>query len=80
MVAAEIFGLHVEVQSHADSFVVTDKWGNRRGIFNWKNEVELKKLNEMIKLALSEQEAADYVPPEQDQTRPVDLDDDGLID
>lgn len=59
-IGMETFKLVVDVRTHADRFVTVDKWGNIRGVYNWKEDREVEALRkQLVELAAETQPPAD---------------------
>ncbi|MFT5522873.1 MAG: protein SCO1/2 [Pirellulaceae bacterium] len=56
-IGAEIYQLPVDKQVHVDVFVATDKWGNLRGRYKWKEPAEMGKIRTDIRTFMAETEA-----------------------
>lgn len=60
-VAAELFGVALDKQTHTERLVVCDKWGHIRGSFHWNRLDEMAQLRLLVDKLLAETE-----PPPQD--------------
>lgn len=81
-IGAEFYQMHVEEGVHMNRLAVVDKWGKLRGRFKWQEEIEVKKMNEMINTLLEEteppkEEKAEFKPRESPDEEPED--DDGRV-
>lgn len=63
-VGGERFSLPVNQQTHADRFVVVDKWGENRASFNWHDEKQVLELKQLLPKLLEEQEPPQAAEPE----------------
>jgi protein SCO1/2 len=86
-IGAEIYQLPVAKQTHVDVFVVTDKWGNLRGRYKWKEAAEMGKIRTDIRSYMAETEAPESPEittapeqPEQPLTDEEDEDGNGIAD
>ena len=62
-VAAEVFTVALDKQTHIERLIVTDKWGNHRGQFHWNKLDEVTQLKQLVEKLLQETEP----PPEASQ-------------
>ena len=77
-VGAEIYQVPVDKQVHSEKLIVQDRWGNIRGRYHWDNAADMAELKRKLSQLLAETSPPAEEPVK--QTKPVDLDDDGLID
>lgn len=78
-VAAELFGVPLDKQTHTERLIVCDKWGNHRGSFHWNRLDEMAQLRLLVdKLLLEteppasqEAEQAAGAPPEEPAGAPA---------
>lgn len=61
-VAAELFGVALDKQTHTERLVVCDKWGHIRGSFHWNRLDEMGQLYRLVDKLLAETEP----PPQQE--------------
>ena len=74
-VAAELFGVALDKQTHTERLIVCDKWGNIRGSFHWNRLDEMAQLRLLVDKLLAEtepppQEAADGATPTSTEADP----------
>ncbi len=55
-IAGEIYETALDKQTHTEHFYVTDKWGNARGRFLWKNLSEMTEMKLLLGKLLAETE------------------------
>jgi cytochrome oxidase Cu insertion factor (SCO1/SenC/PrrC family) len=55
-VAAELFTVPLDKQTHTEKLLVSDKWGNPRGAFGWKKLNEVTQLKVLVEKLLAETE------------------------
>jgi protein SCO1 len=55
-VAAELFGVALDKQTHTERLIVCDKWGKLRGTFEWNRLDELARLRLLVDKLLAETE------------------------
>lgn len=55
-VAGEIYSIPLDKQTHAERFFVTDKWGNRRGQFEWNKLDKITEMKSTLSKLLNETE------------------------
>jgi protein SCO1 len=55
-VAAELFGVPLDKQTHSERLLVSDKWGQQRGAFHWNKLDEVTQLRLLIDKLLAETE------------------------
>lgn len=55
-VAAELFGVPLEKQTHSERLIVCDKWGHIRGTFHWNRLNEVAQLRLLVDKLLAETE------------------------
>ena len=65
-IAAEIYQVPLDKQTHTERFLVTDKWGNLRGQFHWGKPEEMTDMKLLLDKLLAETS-----PPEQKKDMPV---------
>ena len=53
-VAAEVYGVPLGKETHVESFLVFDKWGERRGKFHWNQPAEIAVMKKMLTDLLAE--------------------------
>ena len=77
-VGAEVYQVPVDKQVHSEKLILQDRWGNIRGRYHWDNAADVAELKRKLSQLLAETSP----PPEEPmkQVKPVDADDDGLID
>jgi cytochrome oxidase Cu insertion factor (SCO1/SenC/PrrC family) len=55
-VAAELFGVPLDRQTHSERLIVCDKWGNIRGAYTWNKLDEVTQLRLLVDKLLTETE------------------------
>jgi cytochrome oxidase Cu insertion factor (SCO1/SenC/PrrC family) len=60
-VGGEVYGVSAQRQTHVERFLVFDKWGKKRGEYNWSKPVETTEMKLLLTKLLAETEA----PPEE---------------
>lgn len=65
-IGAERFGQPVHEQTHKNSLVVVDKWGETRGSFDWADEDDMRELKELLPRLLREEQ-----PPQPADEQPA---------
>lgn len=55
-VAAELFTVALDKQTHIERLIVTDKWGNQRDQFHWNKLDEITQLKQLVEKLLAETE------------------------
>ena len=55
-VAAELFSVALDKQTHSEKLLVSDKWGNPRGQFHWNKLDEITQLKLLVEKLLAEEE------------------------
>lgn len=53
-VAGELFGVPLDKQTHSERLIVSDKWGNHRGTFQWNKLDEITQLKLLVEKLLNE--------------------------
>ena len=61
-VAAEVYQIPLDKQTHSERFFVTDKWGNIRGNFAWNKLNEITQLKLLLEKLQDEQEPPTDLP------------------
>lgn len=72
-VGAEKYGVPVDEMTHTEKFLVYDRWGKKRGAFNWNKSDELAQLRTLVDKLLAETEPPPSPAP---QTPPQEPDED----
>ena len=66
-VGAEIYGVPLDRLVHSEKLLIYDKWGNKRGIFDWKDPNHMIQLRKQVRELLNETDAPEdpqpVVPP-----------------
>jgi protein SCO1/2 len=55
-VGAEMYSLHVDVETHSESLLVVDKWGQVRKRFSWKDGKSIAEMKQYLTELLAETE------------------------
>jgi cytochrome oxidase Cu insertion factor (SCO1/SenC/PrrC family) len=67
-VAGELFGVMLDKHVHTDHLIASDKWGNVRGRYNWKQLDEVTKLKQQVdQLLVETEEPAELIEEKQKQ-------------
>lgn len=53
-IAAEIYQVALDKQTHTERFLVSDKWGNLRGQFHWSKPAEMTDMKALLDKLLAE--------------------------
>ncbi len=56
-IGGEIFQTHVDRGVHNEHLIVMDKWGNKRGLFEWADPAQVSAMKEKLTELLAETEA-----------------------
>jgi cytochrome oxidase Cu insertion factor (SCO1/SenC/PrrC family) len=65
-IAAEIYQVPLDKQTHTERFLVTDKWGKLRGTFHWSKPAEITDMKLLLDKLLAETS-----PPEEPKDVPA---------
>ncbi len=62
-IAAEVYQVPLDRQTHTERFLVTDKWGNLRGQFHWGEPAQLTDMKTLLDKLLVETSPPPAEPP-----------------
>lgn len=70
-IAAEIYQVPLDRQTHTERFLVTDKWGNLRGQFHWGKPEQMTDMKSLLEKLLAETSPPPAEPvPEKEAEKP----------
>ena len=62
-IAAEVYQVMLDKQTHTERFLVSDKWGNLRGQFHWSKPAEMTDMKALLDKLLAETSPPPAEPP-----------------
>jgi cytochrome oxidase Cu insertion factor (SCO1/SenC/PrrC family) len=75
-IAAEIYQVPLDKQTHTERFLVSDKWGNLRGQFHWSKPAEMTDMKALLDQLLAEKSPPPAEkPPPAPETKKTENDD-----